>query len=145
MSYFMFGTVTVKWDWALEKAQQSGIYLRTDFASIIHDMLRATGRGGQNIKPFLIVGSLEEDTSDSLVSPFCEPLETICSNLARIQQWALQVMSQSDTDLKIYVTEGYDDHFRELAVPAQELQETLCTILRTESDWPSLIIDVTGK
>jgi hypothetical protein len=142
MSYLMFGTVTPPSQVLLAEAERFRVHLRTEYPGIVDEMLKRGSVLPDDATAFLVVAKPEDDTSDALISPFCTPIDVICDNLGRLQYWLQHIASKPGVQVKLYITEGFDDHFQEIAVAPRDFPEKLCSIIRNQGDWPSLVVNL---
>jgi hypothetical protein len=142
MSYLVFGMLERASSEVAEIAARHGICLKGTCPDLVHEMLTTGDKSGQQGTAFLLVARESDDTSDSLISPFVLSTDEICRNLRALQDWIQEVTSNTDTGLRLYVTEGFDNSFTRMTIPVTSFRDALCEIIKREGDWPSMIVDV---
>ena len=93
--------------------------------------------------PFLLTKTREEDTSDSLVSPYVVGVDGSSEAFAAIGRWLVATLRSPDIErVRVWMTEGYDSVFDRLEVPADRFADEVVTRVRAARDVPSLQVTV---
>lgn len=133
MSHFIFLSAT-KYPQDLSRAlEEQGLALSRRTPSVVLEMIEDQDPGAV---PALITATPDEETSDSIISPFVRTPEEIAMTLSRLQAAISQVTPTSVNSL--FVTEGFDTDFAEVQASVPELAETLRSMLQADGMWPSL-------
>jgi hypothetical protein len=149
MSYLCFGRIdfasrcSPEISWSLvKKGLDEGLFVAL-WPNIVQtpvlEMLEASGWRRGNTCAFLLTGSPVEDTSDSLISPFELATERILANFGRIERWLQRVEEACrPRAIALFMTEGFDDHFREISASTDNIASTLGGLLREQDELPSV-------
>jgi hypothetical protein len=162
MSYLAFGSIFIvdfysnKYDETAQRIVRKGIDLGLFVLLspnipqvIVKKMLDEHELGSKPDFQFLITGSPICDTTDSLISPPYfgeEDLRSVYKNLALIAKWIDEIMKYDGIkEVHLYLTEGYDDCFKEMDASTIDLNEMLNAEVREYGDIPSLCLKVIKK
>ena len=157
MSYFVFGCVTgeaalygqVAIVAAAEtEATKQGLHVFVNEnvpQAVVKEML-AEQVGRKSACEFLVTSRANEDTSDSLISPFECSSDEISASLAALERWADGFLrAVPGLAISFFFTEGYETAFsgKRMAISGWALQ--IAQIAPDEGDIPSLRIDLKGE
>lgn len=144
MSHFVFGVVVGERAYARQNVGPSfdvcwGPPLQQ---AVVMRMLEKHGKPAPNETPFSL-SLAGEDHADGLVSPYQIDREPIVTNVAHLLTWLDRERAGEDAEL--WLTEGYDDAFRELQGTQPELNRQVRELLQTSDDVPSLRLKMTSR
>lgn len=103
--------------------------------ALVIEMLEQHGKPTSEETPFSL-GLAGEDNADSLVSPYQVDRDRIIENLIHALAWLDRERLGKGAEL--WITEGYDDRFKEIQGSCHELQECVRSFLLATLDVPSL-------
>lgn len=154
MSYFVFGCVTGEVDLcgqidivstAEDEAVKQGlhVFVNGDIPQAIVREMLAEQIGQKATCAFLITSQANEDTSDSLISPFqCSP-DQISEALASLELWADGILRAAPgMAVTFFFTEGYETTFSAKSAPISGWAMQIAQFVADEGDIPSLRIDL---
>lgn len=103
--------------------------------SVVIEMLELHGKPTSEETPFCLALA-GEDNADGLVSPYQVGRDRIIEHLGNLLAWLDR--ERGGRDAELWVTEGYDDAFKELQGSPQELYKLVREVLLVTEDVPSL-------
>ena len=137
MSHFAFGVLRAR-----KNALRESAYSRCDVAwggelqpTIVLEMLALSGKPEEGETAFSLFFS-GDDTADELISPYRRDAASVLDEVLRMISW-LEVERQSRR-AELWLTEGYDDNFKEVRGSCIALQEYVVKLLAEASDLPSV-------
>jgi hypothetical protein len=156
MSHFVFGYVQADRvpnegrDLAVDleaKAAIHGLHVFTNERipqQIVLEMLaEQIGRGAGC--SFLCTLGADENTSDSLISPFQCSAVQISARMVSLERWADAVLRALPVaKLSMFLTEGYDTAFSSRALPASGWAVQITQLIDDEGNVPSLRLELSG-
>lgn len=112
---------------------------------IVFEMLGEAGLPRPNQSAFLVTQP-NEDTSDGLISPYNFPEQGIdgaLDGIRRILTWLGSAVPEGGR-AELWLTEGYDDRFDEIAGTPAEVDAEVLKRVRSDENVPSLRIVIEG-
>lgn len=137
MSHFVFGVVEGVRETTRQTLSESiqVTWGKSLQQAVVIEMLTYHGKPTLAETPFSL--SLPgDDNADALVSPYQVGHERIIKNLRSMLTWLERERAGKGAEL--WVTEGYDDAFKEVDGSYQHLQHSVSTLLHETESVPSL-------
>jgi hypothetical protein len=154
MSYFVFGFIDLA-PGTLQDADQEGLCVQSCASAeglslrlgkaaelpILGEM-RGPYRPGETV-PFLITRSINEDTSDALISPYVHGIEEVILAIGAIGRWLVSTLLSTRVEcVRMWMTEGYDDSFQHHELTAEAFAAEVAHRVREAGDVPSLRLTI---
>lgn len=157
MSHFVFGRVfraesngnRCLDSTSLDKAScNTSLFIRFDESirqNVVREMLseRNAEGPGSVLCDFLITSGEGEDTSDSIVSPYCVGEAKLLENLSKIEQWTTDLLRSSQVArIDVYFSEGYDESFKTMDAVGAGWGRRIAEAIYKEGYVDSIVIQV---
>lgn len=150
MSYFIFGDIDIRRNRvddmceAIEEiGRKSGLLISTNeriLPHLIHEMIAENRKFVSSIEWFASTPNLS-DVSDDIIDPFT-PLETLKQNLDKLKEWLQNIVSVTG-NMRLFVTEGYDNRFLTLPCSVKDAMANLISMSCVDYHIDSVIYEIT--